>query len=55
MHRRLETAFEKLRFFIKIPFVLMMVTLGFLLEFLINLPLLIICELDTRFRRKPQN
>jgi hypothetical protein len=33
-------------------FVLILITLGFLFEFIINLPLMVICELDTRLRKK---
>jgi hypothetical protein len=36
----------------KVPFVLILITLGFLFEFIINLPLMVICELDTRLRKK---
>ncbi len=52
MHRNVKAAYQQTRLLIKIPFILILVTLGFLFEFLINLPLLVICELDTRFRKK---
>jgi hypothetical protein len=52
MYRNGKGAYEKLQLLIKIPFVLIMVTFGFFLEFLINLPLIVICELDTRLRKK---
>jgi hypothetical protein len=52
MYRSGQGVYEKLQFLIRIPFVLILITLGFLFEFIINLPLMVICELDTRFRKK---
>ena len=52
MFRKGKGIYETFQFWIKIPFVLVMVTFGFLIEFLINLPLMVICELDTRLRKK---
>jgi len=36
---------------IKIPFVYLMVCLGFLFDFLVGLPFLVICEIGNFFRR----
>lgn len=52
MYRNDKGVYERLQFLARIPFVLFLVTLGFLIEFLISLPLMVICELDTRFRKK---
>ena len=52
MFRNGKRVYETLQFLLRIPFVLILITLGFLLDFIINLPLLVICELDTRFRKK---
>ena len=43
---------EKARYIIKIPFIIALITLGFLLEFLISVPFMVLCELDQRFRKK---
>jgi uncharacterized membrane protein len=42
---------EKVRFLIKIPFTFIVVTVGFVLEFLIHAPFMVLCELDRRFRK----
>lgn len=42
---------EKARFIIKIPFIIIIVTIGFLFEFLTSAPFLVLCELDHRFRK----
>jgi uncharacterized membrane protein len=51
---RLETqeVLEKARFFLKIPFTFTVVTVGFVIEFMIHAPFVILCELDQQFRRK---
>jgi hypothetical protein len=52
MFRNGKDVYETLQLLIRIPFVLILITLGFLFEFIINLPLMVICELDTRLRKK---
>ena len=36
----------------KLPFTFVVATLGFLIEFVISVPFLVLCELDQRFRKK---
>jgi hypothetical protein len=52
MFRNGKGVYETLQLWIRVPFVLILITLGFLFEFIINLPLMVICELDTRLRKK---
>ena len=52
MSRNGKGIYERLKFLIRIPFALILIILGFLFEFMINLPLMVICELDTRLRKK---
>jgi hypothetical protein len=52
MQPNIKDIYEKGRFLIKIPFILMLVTIGFIFEFLISIPLLILCELDNRVRNR---
>jgi len=52
MQRNIKDIYEKGRFLIKLPFILVLLTIGFIFEFLISIPLLILCELDNRFRRR---
>jgi uncharacterized membrane protein len=52
MRLEIQDVLEKARFFIKIPFTFIVVTVGFTIEFLISAPFLVLCELDRRFRRK---
>ena len=51
MHPNIKEFYEKARFIVKIPFVIIIVTIGFLFEFLTNAPFLVLCELDHRFRK----
>jgi hypothetical protein len=52
MQPKIKDLYEKARFLIKIPFIVILVTLGFLFEFLISVPFMVLCELDQRFRKK---
>jgi hypothetical protein len=36
----------------KLPFTYIVATFGFLIEFMICMPFLVLCELDQRFRKK---
>ncbi len=36
---------------VKLPFILMIIPLGFILEFFISLPFIVICSLDHRLQR----
>ena len=42
----------KIRLFMKLPFTFIFATIGFLIEFLICMPFMVLCELDQRFRKK---
>ncbi len=43
---------RKLLFYsVKLPFILMIIPLGFILEFIISFPFIVICTLDHQFQR----
>ncbi len=43
---------RKLHFYtVKLPFILMIIPLGFILEFILSLPFIVLCELDRWFQR----
>jgi hypothetical protein len=46
----MDPAEAELRF-VKIPFVYLMVCLGFLFDFMVGLPFLVMCELGNFFRQ----
>ena len=52
MRLEAQEVLEKARFFLKIPFTFIVVTVGFAVEFVLNAPFVVLCELDRRFRRK---
>jgi hypothetical protein len=51
MRLEIQDLLEKVRLFLKLPFTFVVATLGFLIEFLICAPFLVLCELDQRFRK----
>lgn len=52
MRLEIQGVLGKIRLFMKLPFTFIFATIGFLIEFLICMPFLVLCELDQRFRKK---
>jgi hypothetical protein len=51
-----NTIVRKLEFYlIKLPFLLILITVGFLMEFVIELPFLVMCTLERIFSQKNQS
>ena len=46
-----KDGYQKGLFLLKLPFVLFLMIVGFIFEFIVGLPLLILCELDNLFRK----
>jgi hypothetical protein len=45
--------YDRIRFhLVKLPFILLLITFGFIFEFLITLPFIVLCTLDNLFRGK---
>jgi hypothetical protein len=45
--------YDRITFYlVKLPFILLLIIFGFIFEFLITLPFLVLCSLDSYFRGK---
>jgi hypothetical protein len=51
MSSSFKYGYQKSIFLLKLPFVLFLIIVGFIFEFIVSLPLLILCELDNLFRK----
>jgi len=51
MRPDIKELYDKARFSIKLPFILILIVLGFMFEYVISLPMLILCELQNLFRK----